>query len=130
MPHDQLDQARFGILTTVRGDGRPHAVPIVFALVGNLLVTAVDQKPKSTRELTRLANIRVNPAVAVLVHHDDEDWTQLSWVRVDGTATTADHPEPEWTDALLAKYPQYRTEPPHGPWIVIAIDRISSWEHS
>jgi PPOX class probable F420-dependent enzyme len=130
MPYDQLRQARFGILTTVRPDGRPHAVPIVFALVGDQLVTAVDQKPKSTRALTRLENIRNNPAVSVIVHHDDEDWTQLSWVRVDGTGKTTDHPEPAWTDALVQKYPQYRDDPPIGPWIIVTIDRIASWSHS
>lgn len=130
MPYDQLRQARFGVLTSVRPNGRPHAVPIVFALVGDQLVTAIDQKPKSTRKLTRLENIRINPAVSVLVHHDAEDWSQLSWVRVDGHAQIVNESQPEWQAALIAKYPQYREQPPDGPWIIVTIDRVSHWEHS
>ncbi len=130
MPFDQLRQARFGILTSVRANGRPHAVPIVYALVGDQLVTAVDQKPKSTRMLTRLENIRLNPAVSILVHHDAEDWSQLWWVRVDGEAQIVDQAEPEWQAALVEKYPQYREQPPDGPWIVVTIDRVSHWEHA
>ena len=47
--------ARVARLATVDPDGRPHVVPICFALDGDTLYTAVDEKPKSTRRLIRKA---------------------------------------------------------------------------
>lgn len=127
MPEAKLIESRFGVLTTVRSDGRPHAVPIVFAIVDGRLVTAVDHKPKTTRQLVRLANIANNPAVSVLVHHDTEDWTRLWWIRIDGRASVESEPPASWVAALVAKYPQYRDVPPGGPWIAITMDHISEW---
>ena len=65
--------------------GRPHVVPICFAIDGDMLYTAVDEKPKRTRALQRLRNIEANPRVEVLIDHCDEDWSQLWWVRLRGT---------------------------------------------
>ena len=45
-------------LATVGADGAPHLVPVVFAMPEgrtDVLYTAVDAKPKSTRRLRRLA---------------------------------------------------------------------------
>ena len=42
-------------------DGSPHLVPVVFALVGETVWTAVDGKPKSTTALRRLDNVRAHP---------------------------------------------------------------------
>jgi len=50
-------------LATVSEEGRPHVVPIVFALDGETLYFAVDSKPKTTANLKRLKNIAFNPAV-------------------------------------------------------------------
>jgi len=85
---DLFTGASVARLATVRPDGRPHLVPIVFAVAGDVIVTAVDEvKPKRTRALARLANIAAEPRVSVLADHYDEDWTRLWWVRADGTAT-------------------------------------------
>ena len=127
---ERLIGARYATLTSVRPDGTPHAVPIVFAVVGNQLVTAVDQKPKSTRQLGRLTNIAANPAVSVLAQHDSPDWKELWWVRADGTALVTDHPDIELRKALRAKYHQYDDDPPAGPWIIVTIDRIAEWSAS
>ena len=43
-------------LSTVRPDGGPHVVPIVFAVVGDAVFSAVDAKPKRSTDLQRLAN--------------------------------------------------------------------------
>ena len=130
MPLSKLAQARFGTLSTVRPDGRPHAVPIVFAIVAGKLVTAIDHKPKSTTSLVRLANIQANPTVSILVSNQDEDWDQLWWVRADGTAEVWDQPESDWLEALIEKYPQYRDHPPGGPWIVVSISRLADWAYT
>lgn len=121
--------ARVARLATVTPDGDPHVVPIVFALDGDDLVTAVDHKPKRTRDLQRLENIRANPSVSVLVDHYSDDWSALWWVRIDGTARIVES-GPEFgsaIEALVARYEQYRENAPAGPVIRVAIERVSGW---
>ena len=86
----RLAQARVGRLATVTADGRPHVVPVCFALAGGRIYTAVDAKPKSTRALQRLDNVRATGRASLLVDHYEEDWSQLWWVRVDGPAEVID----------------------------------------
>jgi PPOX class probable F420-dependent enzyme len=64
---ERFAEARVAHLATVRPDGAPHLVPIVFALEDDRVYTAIDDKPKRTRELQRLANIAADPRVSVLV---------------------------------------------------------------
>ena len=111
------------------GPGGPHLVPIVFAVDGNRIVTAVDHKPKRTTQLQRLSNIAAEPAVAVLADHYEDDWEQLWWVRADGTATIIDGgPRHAGAiDLLVAKYDQYRDARPEGPVIEIAVRRWTGW---
>ena len=111
---ERVAQARVGRLATVDHRGRPHLVPLCFALEGETLYSAVDEKPKRSKRLKRLENIRRRPEVTLLVDHYDEDWSRLWWVRLDGTATVLDEgPEREQAlELLCAKYEQYRTEPP------------------
>jgi PPOX class probable F420-dependent enzyme len=118
--------ARVGRLATARADGRPHVVPVCFALVADELVTVVDAKPKSTTALRRLDNVRAHPEVALLVDHYDDDWSALWWVRIDGMARIEDDLS-RYTDALAAKYVQYAATPPGGPAIVVSSLRFTSW---
>jgi PPOX class probable F420-dependent enzyme len=116
-------------LATVGANGQPHVVPICFALDRDTLYTAVDEKPKRTKRLKRLENVRRNPKVSVLVDRYDEDWSRLWWVRLDGEARVLDEgPEREEAVALLLeKYEQYRLQPPTGPVIAIAIEHSRAW---
>jgi PPOX class probable F420-dependent enzyme len=124
----RVARARVGRLATVRPDGTPHVVPVCFAATrdGDELVTAVDAKPKSTTALARLDNVRAQPRVALLVDHYDDDWSQLWWVRVDGTAQVVDLDD-EHAAALAAKYEQYREARPPGPAIVVTDPRYTGW---
>jgi PPOX class probable F420-dependent enzyme len=108
---------------------RPHLVPVVFALSGDELVIAVDQKPKSTTDLQRLRNIAANPQVALLCDRYDADWRQLWWVRADGTARI-DAENRLALELLAAKYPQYVADPPRGPVIIVTIETWSGWSFS
>ena len=122
--------AQVGHLATVRKDGRPHAVPIVFAVEEAVIYSIADPKPKTGLDLLRHRNIRANPAVSLLVHEYDDAWADIWWVRVDGTARIVeDGPERERTIRLLkAKYPQYATwTTPFGAATVIDVDRVASW---
>ncbi len=116
-------------LATIDGDGRPHLVPCCFALDGDVAYSVVDHKPKRTTALRRLDNIAANPEVAVLADRYADDWTQLWWVRLDGTArVVTDGPEHERAIALLtAKYPQYRATPPSGAVVAIDVVTFRSW---
>ena len=58
---ERFAAARVARLATADRDGRPHIVPIVFALDGDRIYSAVDQKPKRTTALRRLANIARQP---------------------------------------------------------------------
>jgi PPOX class probable F420-dependent enzyme len=113
-------------LATAGADGRPHVVPVVFALDGERVVTAVDRKPKRTTHLRRLRNIAENPRVAFLVDHYDDDWDRLWWVRADAVAEIV-APNPEVVSVLAARYGQYRDEPPSGPVVVASVRRWSGW---
>jgi PPOX class probable F420-dependent enzyme len=109
--------------------GRPHIVPVTFAVTGDVIYTVVDAKPKSTANLARLRNIRAHPQVAVLADHYADDWSALWWVRADGRAVVVSGPEAMAAPiALLSgRYPDYRKNPPAGPVIAIAVDRWTGW---
>jgi PPOX class probable F420-dependent enzyme len=117
-------------LATVGGDGRPHLVPCTFVVDGSGRVAiGIDNKPKSSSYLRRLANLSQNPAVSLLVDHYTDDWTQLWWVRADGTATTErsgqEHGE-HWSQ-LRGKYPQYDSQILDGAVIVVTIESWTGW---
>jgi PPOX class probable F420-dependent enzyme len=116
-------------LGTVRPDGRPHLVPVCFALDGDVVVSVVDDKPKRSTRLRRFDNVRANPAVSLLVDHYNDDWTQLWWVRVDGTARVleAGTEHAHAIDLLVAKYAQYRALRPAGSVLVIAVEAWRVW---
>ena len=99
------DECRVARLATVDADGRPHVVPICFALDGDTLYTAVDAKPKSTRALRRLDNIESDPRVEIVIDHDARG-----------------------LELLEAKYPQYRDDPPAGPFVVVEIEGRTGWQ--
>jgi len=116
-------------LATASADGVPHVVPIVFAVDGDTIFSAVDGKPKRSRSLKRLANIEANPRVSVLVDSYDEDWSRLWWVRADGVCSVLESSAAA-VSALRAKYPQYRQVALGGPFLHIAVARWSDWRAS
>jgi PPOX class probable F420-dependent enzyme len=116
-------------LATTDPDGRPHLVPIVFAVHGDTLYTAVDQKPKRSRRLRRIENARARPDVTVLVDGYDEDWSRLWWIRLRGRARVLEGgDEFDRALALLAeKYPQYREQAPTGPVLAVDVGEVRAW---
>jgi PPOX class probable F420-dependent enzyme len=127
-PRLRFTQSQVARLATVNPDGRPHLIPVVFAVEGDTVYTAIDAKPKTTQRLRRLDNIEHDRRVGLLVDHYDDDWTQLWWVRADGLAAIHRHGEPMQNAyrLLRAKYPQYQSVALTGP--VIAVD-VSRWSH-
>jgi PPOX class probable F420-dependent enzyme len=149
----RLAAARHAYLATAGGDGRPHVVPVTFAVVGIEgragwdVVSAVDHKPKTdddARRLRRLRNLAANPRAAVLADAYDDDWDRLWWVRADGDVTVEDVVAPSAAGgaggevgaaatraalaALADRYPQYRERPPAGPVVRVRVARWTGWE--
>ena len=120
--------ARVARLATADAAGRPHLVPVVFAVDGDRIYSAVDAKPKRTTALRRLANVAENPAVALLVdHYDDADWGALWWVRAEGRGRVLGPGDDEATRAvalLARRYPQQRAI---GSVLAVDVDRWSGW---
>lgn len=164
-------------LATADAAGRPHLVPVVFAVVlagggaegfagggaaafagegadrfagggaadfagdgadrfaraADRVVMAVDHKPKRSPRLKRLANIRANPAVSLLVDVYDEDWDRLWWARADGHArvlppAARSAAAARCTDLLVAKYPrQYADLPPSGEVVEVLVTAWTGW---
>ncbi|MDP6863379.1 MAG: TIGR03668 family PPOX class F420-dependent oxidoreductase [Acidimicrobiales bacterium] len=126
-----LGDARVATLATIRNDGRVDLVPITFAFNDQVVVTAIDHKKKSTTELKRLDNIRQFPEVTLLAdHYDDQDWTQLWWVRVRGRAKVhqSGNDYELALDLLSDRYPQYAEKRPKGPAIVIERTEVTGWK--
>ena len=128
--HDaRLLTARVARLATTDPDGRPHLVPIVFALDRDTLYSAVDRKPKRSTTLRRIENARARPDVTILVDHYADDWSRLWWIRLRGRARVLDSGE-ELEHALrllVAKYPQYRDEPPGAPVLAVDVTDVRDW---
>ena len=107
-------------------------MPIVFALDGDTLYSAVDRKPKRSPRLRRIENARARPDVTILVDHYEEDWSRLWWIRLRGRARVLDAGEErDRALTLLAeKYPQYRIDAPDGPVLAVDIVDVRAWSSS
>jgi PPOX class probable F420-dependent enzyme len=126
---ERFSAARVARLATADVAGRPHLVPVVFAVDRDRIYTVVDAKPKRTTSLRRLANVLENPQVALLVdHYDDSDWDALWWVRADGRGRVLDpavDDEARRAVALLAaRYPQQKAA---GAVLAVDVERWSGW---
>jgi len=127
-----LRDARVGRLATADAAGRPLVVPVCYAFDGARCYSAVDAKPKRTRELRRLKNIVANPHVSLVADVWDEDWARLCWVIVEGRAEvlTAGAEFTRAIDLLVAKYPQYRAmglDRAEGAVIRLDAGRVLAW---
>lgn len=124
--------ARVARLGTIDLEGRrPHLVPVVFAVSGDTVFSAVDAKPKRSTALRRLANVGAEPGVSLLAdHYVDDDWAALWWVRADGEGQVLAPDDPAArvaVDLLTQKYPQHAATPPTGPVLAVEVRRWSGW---
>lgn len=127
-----LRGARVARFATLRPDGSPHVVPVVFCVDGGAVYWAVDDKPKRSVDLARLRNIASDPRAELLVDHYDEDWAALWWVRASGTARVVedDAEAQRAREALRAKYLAAREYAPSGPVVALDVAWIRGWRSS
>jgi PPOX class probable F420-dependent enzyme len=116
-------------LATADARARPHVVVMTFVVQGDMIYSAVDQKPKSGTYLKRLRNVAENPQVAILADEYSDDWDALWWARADGHAEVlSDQRQMAGPLRLLAgRYRQYREAPPAGPVLAVTVERWSGW---
>lgn len=128
-----VERARVGRLATADADGRPHAVPICYAVLDDTVVSAIDEKPQSVgpSRLRRVRNVRANPRVSLIVDRYAEDWDALAWVRVDGDACVLDpgeEPHEAAVTALREKYDQYADHAlEERPVLAIRPEQVVGW---
>lgn len=126
-PGSVVEGCRRATLGTLAEDGTIAAVPVCFAVDGDEILIAVDEKPKGTKELARVRNIRRDACVTLLFDTWDEDWTRLGWVMVKGVAVVESSRD---ASPLLERYPQYQDDPPGGPFIVVTPRVVRWWRWS
>ncbi len=103
-------------------------MPIAFVVAEDTIYSAVDAKPKRTRALRRLANVRENPAVSMLVDHwDEDDWAALWWARADGRGRVLDPDDPEARRAVELLSERYPAQRDAGEVLAVEVERWSGW---
>jgi coenzyme F420-0:L-glutamate ligase / coenzyme F420-1:gamma-L-glutamate ligase len=128
-----LVRQRVARLATADAAGKPHAVPVCFALARNYIFIALDEKPKKVpaSDLKRVRNILENPEVALTADRYDEDWSLLAFVMVRGRAELLEPDTGEHAAAvrlLRGKYHQYETmRIEDNPVIAIRPEKAVSW---
>jgi PPOX class probable F420-dependent enzyme len=137
-----LDAARRAVLATIAPDGHVRLVPVCFALEptdpshdGAVAIwTPLDEKPKATTDplaLARVRDILARPAVTLLVDQWSEDWSDLAWLRLRGTASLAGPQDPGHAAMVVRlrdRYPQYAGHDlEHRPMIRILIQAATAW---
>jgi PPOX class probable F420-dependent enzyme len=124
-----VEEGRVARMATADEEGRPHVVPIVYALDGDTLYSSVDEKPKRSPNLKRIRNILAKPAVELVVDHYEDAWDRIWWVRLRGRGEVLEEgAERERALSLLAeRYAQYRDSPPQGAVIAVRIERWRGW---
>jgi PPOX class probable F420-dependent enzyme len=121
-------------LATTGQDGQPHVIPFCFAFDGQRFYFVVDEKPKrqTGKPLKRVRNILENPQVALVIDDYTDDWTQLAYVLVTGTAALVGD-ENEYVHALgllRERYPQYRAMTltfARNPLVRISPTKVHAW---
>ncbi|HYI46785.1 MAG TPA: pyridoxamine 5'-phosphate oxidase family protein [Actinomycetota bacterium] len=124
-----LERARRATFSTLLDDGSIHSVPVVFVIENGKIVSPIDDKPKSSKDLQRVRNLEVDPRATFLADLWDEEWTRIGWVMVKGTVSV----EPISTAgvALRERYSQYDEEMTTGERaLYLTPSRISWWTWS
>jgi len=121
-------------LATSGRDGQPHVIPFCYAFDGEHFYFVVDEKPKrhTGKPLKRVRNILENPQVALVIDDYVDDWTQLAYVLVNGTAAVVED-ENEYArvlELLRERYSQYRLMDltfSRNPLVRITPTKIHAW---
>ena len=128
-----LQAQRAGRLATATSDGVPHVIPVCYACDGASLYIALDTKPKrvAPTRLRRIRNILENPRVALVIDRYSDDWSELAYLLIQGTAMLLRPDQAEHSGAvalLRQRYAQYLAMPiEQQPVIAIRPAKVVAW---
>ena len=131
-----IEAHRVARLATVDYAGHPYVIPVCYVYDGGAFYTGIDSKPKGVapRQLQRIRNIQGNPHVALLIDDYSEDWNELAYLHIRGTADILEPDGPRASEhekavaALRLKYAQYRAMAlEQSPLIRILPSRVHVW---
>lgn len=123
-----LDSERVARLGLRDEDARPRVLPVTFALSGDAIWSAIDDKPKRTAEPARLRWLRARPEAALTVDRYSDDWDDLAWVQLLGRVEIVEVDQGEnGLGALRARYAQYAAKAPPGPLLRLDVERALCW---
>jgi PPOX class probable F420-dependent enzyme len=108
----RLESADHGVLSTLHPTRGVDAVPVCFAVDGNLVGIPIDTvKPKRSTNLGRTHNLQRDPRATLLVEQwNRDDWSQLWWVRASLELVEDERAQRDtFVELLRRKYPQYKT---------------------
>ena len=135
---DVLAAAHTGILTTLRADGTPIALPVWFVVLDERIYVGTPEHTK------KVARVKRNPRASFLVE-SGERWAELLGVHLTGEARIATDPDvlARVKEATAEKYDAYRTQRKAMPEatqrhydVAITVlefvpdDRILTWDNS
>ena len=119
---------RVARLAYVDEEDRPRVLPVTFAVAGDAVWSAIDQKPKRTPEPARVRHLRRRADAALVVDLYDDDWTRLAWFQLLGRVEVVPlESSPDALAALAAKYEQYASQTPPGPLLKLSVERTLHW---
>ena len=125
---DLLEAQRVARLAYLDDGDRPRVLPVTFAVAGDAVWSAIDEKPKRTAEPARLRLLRRRPEAALLVDRYDDDWSRLAWVQLLGRIEVVSmDSSPDAVAALAAKYEPYARRTPPGPLLRLTVERALHW---
>jgi PPOX class probable F420-dependent enzyme len=128
-----LHTQRAGRLATATSEGAPHVIPVCYTCDGANLYIALDSKPKrvAPERLRRIRNILENPRVALVIDRYSDDWSQLAYLLIQGTAVLVQPDTAEHSRAitlLRERYVQYFAMPiEQQPVIAIRPMTVVEW---
>jgi len=130
-----LERSPVGHLSYLDDRDRPRVLPVTFAVAGQDLWTAIDQKPKRkpADQIARVRYLRRRPEAALCVDHYEDDWSRLAWVQVMASVEVSEAAGGEGSsglEALRAKYGHYVDDPPDGPFLSLRPERVLCWRAS
>ena len=133
---EYISEHRVGRLATADAGGRPSVIPICYIIHGSNIYSPIDRKPKSVsaHRLKRLRNIAENGNVSLVIDDYSDDWSELAYVQLSGTAEIVEPGEKSGPELKLVvkmlrqKYPQYESmDIDRTPMIKITPTRLRSW---
>jgi PPOX class probable F420-dependent enzyme len=118
--------------TTIQRESRAEvrvidSVPVVFAVRGRDVLLPIDTvKPKKSTALQRIRNLEADPRCTLLVEKYDDDWDDLWWVRIHGSAEIHNS-GPAELKLLGESHPQYSEPGSIAGLIVLTPAIVTGW---